>query len=214
MPRGIAKHPSGQRMTLVEQQAAFKGDPGQRAPMLIRQMDAANAKMNKSKQDRVDECAAAAKEIAQLQAQEDFLLQRYNPLVETLTTRTKFRAHTRDVLHDAHDSLARNIDMARLEKRHAQNEQMAHFAMASRHELDATRGFTCEVGTTADRYGRTHELHHSERRGKKPGGAPAHRDPFHAPRKHSSGSVRSKNSTGSVKFDRSARNSRRGQQQR
>ena len=146
-----------------------KGDPGQRAPMLIKQMDETNAKMNKQKQAHLDSSAAAMREIAKLEAQESFLLKRYDPLVATLGQRRKFRGHTKNVLRESHDTLARNINMARLEKRHASNEAMAHTSMAARHELDACRGFTCDVGTTANRFGKVFELHEHQRRGKKPG---------------------------------------------
>ena len=89
----------------------------------------------------------------------------YKPLVQRLAARKEERAHAQKALHEAHDVIAGSISKARTTNRWAKKEEGHHFANAARGTLNAARGFTCNPGTTADRYGRTKVVPHRNDKG-------------------------------------------------
>jgi len=147
-------------MSLIEQQALVKGDAAYHSGRVIGNVQAMNAKASKDKKLKLLQITADKKAIAHLEAEEAALMARYTPLVAKLDARKVEREHVRKVLHETHDMIQGSIGKARTTNRWAKKEEAHHYSSAARGSLGAARGFTCNPGTTADRYGRTTVIPH------------------------------------------------------
>jgi hypothetical protein len=165
MPHGKTKGPDGKRLSLIEQQALVKGDAAYHSGRVIGNVQAMNEKASKNKKLKLLQIAADRKAIAHLEAEEASLMVRYTPLVARLDARKVEREHVRKVLHETHDMIQGSIGKARTTNRWAKKEEAHHYSSAARGELGAARGFTCNPGTTADRYGRTKIVPHRKDKG-------------------------------------------------
>ena len=155
MPR--KKHhlnPDGTRKTLVQQAGEVKGDAAYHSGRVIGEVDAMNFKMEKEKKMRRDRVNADQKEIKHLEDERERLMVRYRPLVERLEARKAEREKLRQLLQETHDKVHGFIGSSRSTKAHALTNQGHLRAKAAKEELKLCRGFSCDIGTTADRTGR------------------------------------------------------------
>merc|ERR1711871_205319 len=121
-----------------------------------------NFKLEAEKKKRRDQVAADMKELQHIVNERERLMVRYKPLVARLDERKAERDHLRQVLAQTHDKVHGFIGKSRSTKQTALTEQGHLRASAAKQELDSCRGFTCEVGSTPNSFGKT-LMRHSDK---------------------------------------------------
>lgn len=145
----------GSRKTLVQQVSEVKGDAAYHSGRIIGEVDAMNFKLEAEKKKRRDQVAADLKEIKHIADEQERLMVRYRPLAARLNERKAEREHLRQVLAQTHDKVHGFIGQSRGTKQSCLTEQLHLRAKAAKAELKSCRGYSCDTGTTPDRFGQT-----------------------------------------------------------